>query len=233
MSYISLHHHTKSCSTLCVHRLSACIKSLAIGKPGGLPILRHESWILDTDETDEVPTMELENYLKPMIKARNCAEEILMKSGSACLADLQRLLKSSSGLLLSMDRSFRCELEWLFNAADEHLATSIQKNILNCMPTSTINITLAQACTRLESLMDSDKVKFGSLRSLSEIKTVKRILDKMLAGVSPDRSVRAGGEVFEKVWDRLQYFIMVKIPSDEAWKFNNPGVGIISKYCNL
>ena len=177
--------------------------------------------------------MELENYLKPMIKARNCAEEILMKSGSACLADLQRLLQSSSGLLLSMDRSFRCELEWLFNAADKHLATSIQKNILNCMPTSTINITLAQACTRLESLMDSDKVKFGSLRSLSGIKTVKRILDKMLAGVSPDRSVRAGGEVFEKVWDRLQYFIMVKIPSDEAWKFNSPGVGIISKYCNL
>jgi len=175
-------------------------------------------------EQEEFSFAELEAFLKPMVAARRCAQEILMEQGSTCLADLQRQLKASSGLLLSMDRSFRCELEWLCNAADEHLATAIHKAIEDCLPTSTVRITLSQACSRLDALLESDKAKFASLRSQSEIRAVRRVLDKMVAGVSPDSSVKAGGDIFEKVWNRLQYFVVVQIPGAEAWGLNNPGV---------
>jgi hypothetical protein len=122
-----------------------------------------------------------------------------------------------------MDRSFRCELEWLCNAADEHLATAIHKAIENCLPSSTVRITLSQACAKLDALMDSDKAKFASLRSQSEIKAVRRLLDKMSAGVSPDPSVKSGGRIFYQVWSRLQYFVVVEIPGAKAWGLNDSG----------
>jgi len=151
---------------------------------------------VEGEQEEECDLAELGAFLKPMVTARECAQEILMEQGSTCLADLQRQLKASSGLLLSMDRSFRCELEWLCNAADEHLATAIHKAIENCLPSSTVRITLSQACAKLDALMDSDKAKFASLRSQSEIKAVRRLLDKMSAGVSPDPSVKSGGRFF-------------------------------------
>jgi len=194
--------------TFPTHRLSAFIKGLALGKVKGLPILRHEAWILDIegkDDTCEVPW----HLLQSMASARACAQEMLMDPDMACLADLQRQLRSNASLLLSMDRSFRFELEWLAQAGDEHFAKAIHKEILNCMPSATVNITLSQACARLGSLLEGDMAKFASLRSQSEIKTVRKVLDKMVTGVSPDCSVKAGGPLFEQVWGRLQYFIVV------------------------
>lgn len=201
--------------TSLTHRLSAFIKDLALGKVKGLPILRYEAWILDRkdqDDTCEVPW----HLLQAMVSARACAQEMLVDPSLACLADMQRQLRNNSSLLLSMDRSFRFELEWIANAGDEQLGQAIHRSILDCLPSQSASITLSQACTKLGHLLDSDMGKFASLRSQSEIKTVRKVLDKMATGVSPDCSVRAGGPLFEQVWARLQHFIIVKVLGDKA-----------------
>lgn len=198
--------------------MSAFLKGLAIGKPKGLSPLRHEQWILNLDMPDNdaekcpVPA----EMLKQMAAARACAQEMLTDPGHSCLADLQSALKGSSNLLLSMDRSFRCELEWLVNGADEQYVKSIHDAIVQCLPSATADITMGQACIKLDALLESDKAKFASLRSQSEIKTVRKVLDKMATGVAPDVSVKSGGPLFEKVWGRLQYFVIVEIPGNSA-----------------
>jgi hypothetical protein len=191
------------------------MKAEAIGRPNGLEVLRHEAWILDFKDSDK-PCAVPPKYLRPMAAARSCAQEMLMDQSLTCLADVQRQLKANASLLLSMDRSFRCELEWLETSADAEYSMAIHRAIIECMPSHSTPISMAQACTKLDSLIASDKAKFSALRSQSEIQTARKILDKMVAGVSPNSSVRDGGSLFAKIWDRLQYFVSVEIPCPEA-----------------
>jgi hypothetical protein len=155
-------------------------------------------------------------YLKPMRAARSCAQDLLLDQSMTCLADVQRKLKGSGPLLLSMDRSFRCELDWLATSADAEYYEAIHRCILECLPTASSFITLGQACIKLGALSQSDQAKFAALRSQSEIQTVRRILDKMVAGVPPSPTIKDGGDLFCQVWDRLQYFMRVEIASPEA-----------------
>ena len=200
------------------------MKGEAIGRPGGLQVLRHEAWILHFGDVDTACKVPME-YLKPMAAARSCAQEMLMDKSLSCLADVQRQLKSSGPLLLSMDRSFRCELEWLGGSADAQYLEAIHRSILACLPSASSSISLNQACMKLAILIQSDQARFAALRSQSEIQTVRKIVDKMVAGVPPNPSIKDGGDLFSKVWDRLQYFVKVEITSPEAplWGSMNSG----------
>ena len=203
---------------VCPLRLNAFFKTEATGKLNGLPVMRHESCILDLKNgTADSPKCEVpQAILSSMISARACAEEMLNDPSFTCLADLQRVLKNSASLLLSMDRSFRLELEWLATGADDQYIACIHASILACLPSATARVTLVQACSKLDALLASGKGKFCALRSQGEIKTVRKVLDKMVAGVPPDASIRNGGRIFEKAWDRFQYFIVADIPGTKA-----------------
>ena len=191
------------------------MKGEAIGRPGGLQVLRHEAWILNLDDVSSPCTVP-EEYLKPMSAARSCAQEMLMDRTLGCLADVQRQLKANAPLLLSLDRSFRCELEWLSSSADDEHCNAMHRAIMQCLPSPSRSLSLAQACMKLDTLIQSDQARFASLRSQSEVQTVRKILDKMIAGVPPNSSIKDGSELFAKVWDKLQYFIQVDIPCPGA-----------------
>ena len=113
-----------------------------------------------------------------------------MDKSLSCLADVQRQLKSSGPLLLSLDRSFRCELEWLSSSADAEYVETIHRCILECFPSASSSITLAQACMKLAILIQSDQAKLAALRSQSGTQTVRKILDKMVAGVPPNPPIK-------------------------------------------
>ena len=200
------------------------MKGGAIGRLGGLQILKHGTWILHLGDVGTACKVPME-YFKPMAAARSCAPEMLMDKSLSCVADVQRQLKSSGPLLLSLDRSFRCEPEWLSSSADAEYFEAIHRCILECFPSASGSISLAQACMKLAILTQSDQAKLAALRSQSEIQTVRKILDKMVAGVPPNPSIKGGGDLFAKVWGRLQYFIRVEIPCPEAppWGSMNSG----------
>ena len=174
------------------------MKGEAIGRPGGLQILRHEAWILNMEDVTTTHCTVPMEYLKPMVAARSCAQEMLMDESLSCLADVQRQLKSSGPLLLSMDRSFRCELEWLGGSADAQYLEAIHRSILACLPSASSSISLNQACMKLAILIQSDQARFAALRSQSEIQTVRKIVDKMVAGVPPNPSIKDGGDLFSQ-----------------------------------
>ena len=196
------------------------MKGEAIGRPGGLQVLRHEAWILHFGDVDTACKVPME-YLKPMAAARSCAQEMLMDKSLSCLADVQRQLKSSGPLPLTS----RCELEWLGSSADAQYLEAIHMCILECFPSASSSISLNQARIKLAILIQSDPARFAALRSQSEIQTVRKIVDKMVAGVPPNPSIKDGGDLFSKVWDRLQYFVKVEITSPEAplWGSMNSG----------
>ena len=191
--------------------------------------MRHESWIMELKDVDK-PCKVPQEYLKPMVAARCCAQEILMDQSLSCLGDAQSQLKANAPMLISMDRSFMCELEWLANSADECYLVAIHRAILSCLPSASSPVTMPQACMKLDALMQSDQAKFASLRSQSEIQTVRKILDKMVAGVPPQASVKDGGALFTKVWDRLVHFIMVEVDDPEACSMVALGVLHIISY---
>ena len=190
------------------------MKAEAIGRPGGLQVLRHEAWILNMEDISTAHCTVPMEYLKPMVAARSCAQEMLMDKSLSCLADVQRTLKAKAPLLLSLDRSFRCELEWLSSSSDVEYNETIHRCILRCFPSASSSVSLAQACMKLDILIHSDQAKLAALRSQSELQTVRKILDKMVAGVAPNPDIKDGGDLFAKVWDRLQYFIQVEIPCE-------------------
>ena len=200
------------------------MKAEAIGRPGGLQVLRHEAWILNMEDISTAHCTVPMEYLKPMVAARSCAQEMLMDKSLSCLADVQRTLKAKAPLLLSLDRSFKCELEWLSSSSDAEYNEAIKRCILGCFPSTSSSLSLAQACMKLEVLIHSDQAKFAALRSQSEIQTVRKILDKMVAGVAPNPDIKDGGDLFAKVWDRLQYFIQAEISSEAPpWGSMNSG----------
>ena len=200
------------------------MKAEAIGRPGGLQVLRHEAWILNMEDISTAHCTVPMEYLKPMVAARSCAQEMLMDKSLSCLADAQRTLKAKAPLLLSLDRSFKCELEWLSSSSDAEYNEAIKRCILGCFPSTSSSLSLAQACMKLEVLIQSDQAKFAALRSQSEIQTVRKILDKMVAGVAPNPDIKDGGDLFAKVWDRLQYFIQAEISSEAPpWGSMNSG----------
>lgn len=175
--------------------------------------MRHEAWVLNVEKSDDqcpVPS----TFLSGMAAARACAQEMLIDESLGCLADMQRLLKNSTNLLLSMDRSFKFELEWIESGADEAFVDRVRADILTCMPSQAAVVTLTQSCQKLDDLLQSEKVKFASLRCQSEIKTVRKLLDKMITGVTPDVSVQSGGPVFEAVWRRLQWYASAEVPGE-------------------
>eukprot|EP00972_Heterocapsa_arctica_P081009 11937662-Heterocapsa_arctica.AAC.1 len=57
--------------------------------------------------------------------------------------------------------------------------------------------------------------QFSSLRSQSEIRTIGRIIEKMLSDVTPDISVKAGGPIFDKMFNQLHWFIKFEQEGDE------------------
>lgn len=200
----------------CFPRLSAAIKGEALGKKNGLPVLKYEKWILgihDEETECKVPTTLVANG----IKARQLAAEITEASDLACFSDIQRVMKAAMGTLLSIDMSFRMELTWLLSEeADIAFAATMDRELLNCFPSAATTYTFAQSVTKMDALLDSEKGKFSSLRSQSNVRTVRRVVAAMLEGVQPGMQLARGGGVFEQCHHRLPYFCVFDQMTEEA-----------------
>jgi hypothetical protein len=187
-------------------RLSGFLKTQALGKKGGLPLMRHERWILDGDVCSgdcEVP----DAAISQMKAARSCAEEVLNDQDLACFADIQKVMSSNSTLLLAMDRTFVLELSWLEQHGEQAMQDAMRRRILQCLPSAMVNITLAQCAMKLDELLHSEMGKFSSLRCQGELKSIKKQVAHMAQGMSPKLGFDAGGGIFDKVFKAMPFFL--------------------------
>jgi hypothetical protein len=185
------------------------LKTKALGAKNGLPLMKHEKWILDElgeAEDCEVP----EAAIAQMKAARTCAEEILNDASAVnTFSDIQAIMKSNSTLLIALDRTFLLELKWLEQHGEEAFAQAVHRKVMECFPTSSTSLTLNQSAMKLDDLLSSEMVKFSSARSQNEVKTIKRLVATMVQGLSPKESFAAGGGIFKQVWDALPNFFRV------------------------
>lgn len=196
-------------------RLHGFFKSLSLGKKNGLPMLRHEIWIMqmvDSSEASPIP----DKFLQAMISARKCAHEMLRDPSLTCFADVQKVLKANTSLLTAMDPSFRLELCWLADQAEDCFVETMHHSLLKTLPTESVASTMGQSCKKLDDLLSSEACQFSSLRNQNEIKSVRKLIASMLQGVSPEESFKSSGGIFLQVWNQLPYFLRAAIPSSSV-----------------
>ena len=191
-------------------RLSGFLKTKAPGALNGLPLMKHEKWILEEKLGEAAECKVPQAVIAQMKAARVCAEEILNDAKRVgAFSDIKALMKSNSGLLLALDGTFLLELEWLGQHGEGVLVQAVHKQILSCFPTSSVNITLNQAILKLDGLLKDEMIKFSSMRSHNEPKTIKKLAAAMMQGMSPKDTFAAGGGIFKQVWDALPNFLRV------------------------
>ena len=186
------------------------MKTKALGSLNGLPLMKHEKWVLEEKLGEAAECKVPQAAIAQMKAARVCAEEILndaKRVGS--FSDIKALVKSNSALLLALDRTFLLELEWLEQHGEGVFVQAVHKQILSCFPTPSVNITLNQAILKLDGLQNDEMIKFSSMRCHSELKTIKKLVATMMQGMSPKDALAAGGGIFKQVWDALPNFLRV------------------------
>jgi hypothetical protein len=120
---------------------------------------------------------------------------------------LYQVLASSSAALLNLDRTFKIELAWLAGDAYAALATRMEELTMLCFPTEKVATSLAQCEKRLKALKETTMFKCSSRPSQSACDALRGVVAKMVAGSPPADSMKTGGGIYTKAWDRFQYFV--------------------------
>jgi hypothetical protein len=107
---------------------------------------------------------------------------------------------------MSMDRSFRVELDFLRSGASEALEKAVQRKVLNTLPSATKPVSLAKACAALIDLRNSTLGAMCSIASQGQIDCVHEIVSLMQRGISPDPAIAKGGNFYELVMTQLPFF---------------------------
>ena len=157
----------------CALPISA-LKSKSLGYGNGLERLPYEEWMLPDKSLEEcVLPKEL---ISPMQNARLVAREILDDPGIQDFKGMVRALVSSSAMLLSLDRSFKLELEFLQQNGEAAMEKAVETNILGALPSATSASTLSQSLQRLQDIKVSQLGRFCSHASKAQVTCVLELV---------------------------------------------------------
>ena len=186
-------------------RLWAALKSRSLGYGYGLELLPYESWMLParTMEETEVPAQ----LLAEMQRARLCAKEILNDTTIQDFATMVKVLIGSSGQLLSLDRSFKLELEFLQQNGEAAVQQAVEANILAVLPSATRASSLTQSYQALQDLKQSQLGKFCTHSPKAQMTCVLDVVGNMSKGVCPDIKFASASDFYALVWQQLPHFM--------------------------
>jgi hypothetical protein len=197
-------------------RLWAALKSRSLGYGNGLDLLPYEEWMLDARPMEEthVPA----HLLAEMQRARLCAKEILSDPSIQDFATMVKVMVASTTQLLSLDRSFKLELEFLQQNGEAAVQKAVETHILAVLPSSSKASSLTQSYQALQDLKESQLGKFCSHASRAQMTCVLEVVSNMTKGVGPDAKFSTASEFYASVWKQLPYFMRREVEVEEGGK---------------
>ena len=197
-------------------RLQARVKSMALGKKGGLRMLPFEAWAMPTPAAGncEVPDW----LIAGMAEARRMALEMLKDQGIECFNDMVKILVGNSDSLVSLDSSFKLELAWLSTTAPECMVQATRKAVLGCLPDETKQYTLKQSIGRLEDLLKSDFIQHMTYETQGMVRGCIDILVKITKGCAPNMGISKTSTFFKQFFELLPFFCTYKLKEGDRTK---------------
>lgn len=193
------------------YKLNAALKQLAVGAPGGVQALFYEEWFMDT--ASKVACALPEDILKPMQAARVCARDIMAEAKLLSFADLRKLMLANASTLMSLDRSFKLELEFLEGPAEGVLGASLDAKALACLPTATIAMSLLDSVSQLNDLLKTKFCNMMPTKHQARVDAVLELVSNMMRGISPDSKIGGDSAFFRSVLERLATFMRLESAS--------------------
>jgi hypothetical protein len=197
-------------------RFWAALKSKSLGLGNGLELLPYEEWMVPDRSLEEC--MLPKDLIAPMQNARLCAREILDDPGIQDFKGMVKAVLASSAMLLSLDRSFKLELEFLQQNGEAAMEKAVEKNILAALPSATKATTLSQSMQSLQDIKVSQLGRFCSHASKAQVTCVLELVANMTKGVAPDGKFATASTFYTNVWEQLPYFMRRGVVVTEAGK---------------
>ena len=211
------------------YRCKAHLKANALGRKDGLALLVFESWCFPHGELPDQSCEISSELLKDFRAAREIASEVLSPATIACIEDIPRLLSGASEALVTLDKSFILEIGFVQTALSAAMATGIETRCLSLLPTVTWQPSILEALHSMTSLRESQLVMVADRKSQDTIDGVVECLTALSKSSAPPASLMNGGEFWDKVSARLQYFFRFSPKLDDQGKACAPGSFLVGK----
>jgi hypothetical protein len=197
-------------------RMQARVKSMALGRPGGLPMLDFEAWVMPDPPSGNC---EVPDWLMPgMAEARSLAAEMLQDSGIECFADMAKILVGNSDSLVSLDSSFKLELAWLSTTAPECMVQATRRHILGCLASESQQSTLKQSIQRLSDFLKSRFVQHMTYETQGLVRGCIDILSKITKGTPPNMGIAKTSAFFNQFFELLPFFCTYSLKEGDRTK---------------
>ena len=151
-----------------------------------------------------------------MQAARKCAHDILSDPKVSSFADVRKLLISNASTLISLDRSFKLEFDFVQGPCERVLADAVDSKLLACLPTQTLAVSYEQAISSLNLLQKSKFHDLSSSSMQARAAVVVEMVANMSRGIAPDASCGTHSEFYATVLKRLEAFARQKMPTAEG-----------------
>ena len=183
----------------------AALKSRSLGYGDGLELLPCGSWVLParTMEETEVPAQ----LLLEMLRARPCAKEIPNDKTTQDFSTMVKVLIASSTQLLSLDRAFKLELEFVQQKGEATVQKAVETNILAVLPSATRASSMTQPYQGLQDFKQSQLGKFCNHACKAQVTCVLEVVGNMSKGVCPDIKFASASDFYALVWKQLPHFM--------------------------
>ena len=180
------------------------MKTASIGKKDGLKPLLHED-LVHTFDDDAECEVEQSTTFDSMKQARELAAGMLDTKHVQCFEDYRRMLIGAEACLLSVDPSFRLEIE-IVNNFEPIMDAHIEASIFKLLPSQTKFVTLEEAELGLSALRDDRTFRLSSMTTQAKVTTLRDIITNMIGSISPVLSIGANGGFYGKVLGSLAFF---------------------------
>jgi hypothetical protein len=191
-------------------RCAARLKTVALQQQG-LDKLPYEDVIFPGKAEAKITIHE--SVLADMQACRKIAKELCSSSNVSSFGDMRAILQGKADQLVSLDRTFVLELQYISMSAEGVLQNAVQDQMLLTLPTATKAVTFAQSSHALAQLKGSDAVKLSNAATKAQLDTVEEVIANLQRGLAPQQSFGANGGFFEKVALLLPNFQRVAVSS--------------------
>ena len=195
----------------CELRLWAAMKNQLVGRKGGLPPLKYEQILLGKIATQ--PALKVSGPLfVEMLASRTTAMELLADERLQCFEDMKRALAQAESTLLSLDRSWKVDADFLNTCAEGALDEICKQKLLDTLPAEGVEVSIGNAEAEAQALRASDLGQWSSNAMQGTMDLFVEVLDKFKRGNAPDDRL---GEDFwwQRVLERMSFFMVVKTSS--------------------
>lgn len=207
------------------YRLEARMRTLAVST-GQLPRLPWEVVLLgEKGKVEGAPeTIVLEqSYLESAKNVRKVAFKLLEGyTETLTFSEMKKVMNSQRETLLSLDRMFSLELQWLNEVAEPAAEAMVRDVVLRTMPSNECfeGFTFAKTLAELDKLMGERLVGACSMALHREVTAIRQLIGTMQEGRSPtDQQVLRMSDYFRLVLGRCEHFLQVEARCKEEGSF--------------